>query len=173
MRRSRRGWAPTRPSTGSTSERAGVPCGRVLGLGEVFSDPQALDQEMVLSQEHPGHGIVKMLGFPIKFAEAPCSSASARPEIGADTDAVLGEFGYSAANRRVAHARNRLTRRPPEKKPAPLCGAGLSPKTRTRLQPGAIGLALAADLVGGVGRRIRIEPVPAAALPRRRSGRGY
>ena len=74
---------------------AGIPCGRVLGLAEVFSDPQVLDQEMVLSQEHPGHGTVRMLGFPIKFAEAPCSLRRPAPEVGADTEAVLQEFGYS------------------------------------------------------------------------------
>jgi crotonobetainyl-CoA:carnitine CoA-transferase CaiB-like acyl-CoA transferase len=80
-----------------TLNRAGVPCGRVLGLAEVFSDPQVLDQQMVLSQEHPGHGMVKMLGFPIKFAGAPCRLRRPAPEIGADSDTVLGEFGYSEA----------------------------------------------------------------------------
>jgi crotonobetainyl-CoA:carnitine CoA-transferase CaiB-like acyl-CoA transferase len=79
-----------------TLNAAGVPCGRVLGLGEMFSDPQVLDQKMMLSQEHPGHGTVKMLGFPIKFAEAPCLLRRPAPEVGGDTDAVLGEFGYSA-----------------------------------------------------------------------------
>jgi crotonobetainyl-CoA:carnitine CoA-transferase CaiB-like acyl-CoA transferase len=76
---------------------AGVPCGRVMGLGEVFADPQTVDQQMVLSQEHPGHGTVRMLGFPIKFREAPCALRHPAPEIGADTDAVLAELGYSAA----------------------------------------------------------------------------
>jgi crotonobetainyl-CoA:carnitine CoA-transferase CaiB-like acyl-CoA transferase len=76
---------------------AGVPAGRVMGLAEVFSDPQIIDQEMVLSQDHPAHGTVRMLGFPIKFAEAPCTLRRPTPEIGADTDAVLGELGYSAA----------------------------------------------------------------------------
>jgi CoA:oxalate CoA-transferase len=76
---------------------AGVPCGRVMGLAEVFADPQVIDQEMVLSQEHPGHGTVRMLGFPIKFAEAPCALRRPTPEVGADTDAVLHELGYSAA----------------------------------------------------------------------------
>ena len=79
-----------------TLNAAGVPCGRVLGLGEVFSDPQVLDQEMVLSREHPGHGTVKMLGFPIKFAEAPCRLRRPAPEVGADTDEILRAFGYSA-----------------------------------------------------------------------------
>jgi len=76
---------------------AGVPCGRVMGLAEVFRDPQVIDQEMVLSQEHPGHGTIRMLGFPIKFTEAPCSLRRPTPEIGADTDAVLGELDYTAA----------------------------------------------------------------------------
>jgi crotonobetainyl-CoA:carnitine CoA-transferase CaiB-like acyl-CoA transferase len=76
---------------------AGVPCGRVMGLGEVFADPQVIDQQMVLSQEHPGHGTVRMLGFPIKFSEAPCALRHPAPEVGADTNAVLAELGYSPA----------------------------------------------------------------------------
>lgn len=74
---------------------AGVPCGRVMGLAEAFADAQAVDQEMILEQEHPGHGMVRMLGFPIKFAEAPCRLRRPAPEIGGDTDAVLRELGYS------------------------------------------------------------------------------
>ncbi len=75
---------------------AGVPCGRVMGLPEVFADPQVLAQEMVLDQHHPGHGMVRMLGFPVKFAEAPCELRLPAPEIGADSDAVLTGLGYSA-----------------------------------------------------------------------------
>jgi CoA:oxalate CoA-transferase len=75
---------------------AGVPCGRVMGLGEVFADPQVIDQQMVLTQHHPGHGDVKMLGFPIKFNAAPCELRRPAPELGADTQAVLAALGYSA-----------------------------------------------------------------------------
>ncbi|HYS77216.1 MAG TPA: CoA transferase, partial [Candidatus Dormibacteraeota bacterium] len=32
----------------ATLNAAGVPCGRVMGLNEVFADPQVVDQEMVL-----------------------------------------------------------------------------------------------------------------------------
>jgi len=78
-----------------TLNAAGVPCGRVMGLPEIFADPQTQDQEMVVSQEHPGHGTVHMLGFPIKFAEAPCRLYRPAPELGADTQAVLEEIGYT------------------------------------------------------------------------------
>jgi CoA:oxalate CoA-transferase len=74
----------------------GVPCGRVMGLAAVFADPQVIDQRMVLTQVHPGHGEVKMLGFPVKFSEAPCELRRPAPELGADTDAVLAELGYGA-----------------------------------------------------------------------------
>ena len=75
---------------------AGVPCDRVMTLPEVFADPQVIDQEMVVGCEHPGHGEVRMLGFPIKFAQAPCLLRRPAPDLGADTDAVLAELGYSA-----------------------------------------------------------------------------
>jgi len=75
----------------------GVPCGPVLGLSEVFEDPQVQDQEMVITVDHPGHGDVRMLGFPIKFAEAPSSCRLPAPELGADTQSVLASVGVSAA----------------------------------------------------------------------------
>jgi crotonobetainyl-CoA:carnitine CoA-transferase CaiB-like acyl-CoA transferase len=74
---------------------AGVPCDRVKTLPEVFADPQTIEQEMVVSAEHPGHGLVRMLGFPIKFAEAPCRLYRPAPDLGADTDEVLQGLGYS------------------------------------------------------------------------------
>jgi crotonobetainyl-CoA:carnitine CoA-transferase CaiB-like acyl-CoA transferase len=73
---------------------AGVPCDRVMTLPQAVADPQTRDQEMVVAAEHPGHGKVEMLGFPIKFAEAPCRIRRPAPDLGADTDAVLCEFGY-------------------------------------------------------------------------------
>ncbi|HUA51002.1 MAG TPA: CoA transferase [Candidatus Sulfotelmatobacter sp.] len=73
--------------------RAGVPCGRVLSLPEVFADPQVRHQEMVVSVDHPGHGAVEMLGFPIKFAASPCRVRRPAPALGQHTDEVLAELG--------------------------------------------------------------------------------
>jgi crotonobetainyl-CoA:carnitine CoA-transferase CaiB-like acyl-CoA transferase len=74
---------------------AGVPCDRVMSLAEVFADPQTIDQQMVLDVDHPGRGTVRMLGFPLKFAEMPCRLRLPAPELGADTEAVLRELGYA------------------------------------------------------------------------------
>ena len=73
---------------------AGVPCGRVQTLGEVFDDPQVKQQEMVLDVEHPGHGTVRMTGFPMKFSKTPSTVRRPAPDLGADTAAVLAEAGY-------------------------------------------------------------------------------
>ncbi|MCC6469504.1 MAG: CoA transferase [Alphaproteobacteria bacterium] len=73
---------------------AGVPCGPVLDLAQVFRDPQVMHQEMVIDVPHPGRGTVRMHGFPLKFSGTPCRMRRPAPELGADTRAVLVELGY-------------------------------------------------------------------------------
>ena len=75
---------------------AGVPCGRVQSLAEVMEDPQVAAQEMVLDVEHPGHGRVRMTGFPVKFSQTPCRVRHPAADLGADTEAVLAELGLTA-----------------------------------------------------------------------------
>ncbi|MDG1888084.1 MAG: CoA transferase [Alphaproteobacteria bacterium] len=69
---------------------AGCPCGRTMDLAEVFSDPQVLSQEMLLEVDHPGRGIVKMTGFPVKLSKTPAKIHRPTPELGAHTDEILG-----------------------------------------------------------------------------------
>ncbi|MGE4242104.1 CaiB/BaiF CoA transferase family protein [Ramlibacter sp.] len=76
---------------------AGVPTGIVQDLAGAYADPQVLSQDMLLEVEHPGHGKVKMTGFPLKFTEAPCQVRLPAPDLGADNTSVLCELGYAQA----------------------------------------------------------------------------
>lgn len=72
---------------------AGVPCGLVQNVGQALSDPQAQAQEMVIDVPHPGHGVVKMLGFPVKLSGTPCAVRRPAPRHGEHTREILAEIG--------------------------------------------------------------------------------
>jgi CoA:oxalate CoA-transferase len=54
----------------------------------------------VLEVEQPGHGLVRMLGFPMKFTSTPCTVRRPAPALGEHSDEVLAELGFSEEQRR-------------------------------------------------------------------------
>jgi crotonobetainyl-CoA:carnitine CoA-transferase CaiB-like acyl-CoA transferase len=77
-------------------ERAGVPCGPINDMAEVFADPQVTARDMVVELEHPLAGTTRNIGVPIKLSETPGSVRTAAPTLGQHTDAVLAEYDYAA-----------------------------------------------------------------------------
>jgi len=78
-------------------EAAKVPCGPINDLAEVFADPHVRERAMTVEMPHPLAGSVRMVASPIKLAATPVTYRRAPPLLGADTDAVLAEFGFDAA----------------------------------------------------------------------------
>jgi crotonobetainyl-CoA:carnitine CoA-transferase CaiB-like acyl-CoA transferase len=68
---------------------AGVPCGSVRDLHEVFTDPQLAARQMVATLTHPAIGPLRLLGAPVKLSDTPASIRTAPPTLGQHTDAVL------------------------------------------------------------------------------------
>jgi formyl-CoA transferase/CoA:oxalate CoA-transferase len=76
---------------------AGVPAGPVLGLADVFADPQVLAREMLVRLPHPERETFLTTGLPVKLSETPGAIRRAPPLHGEHTGAVLREAGYGDA----------------------------------------------------------------------------
>ena len=70
-------------------EAAGVPCGPINRLDEVFADPQVGHRRLRLELPHPLAGSVPQVAGPIRFSAAPSTAATAPPLLGQHTDEVL------------------------------------------------------------------------------------
>ena len=79
----------------SLLEAAGIPCGPVNDLADVFADPQVRARGMVVEVPHPHAGTLPLVGSPITLSATPVESPRAPPLLGQHTDNVLREVGYS------------------------------------------------------------------------------
>ena len=75
--------------------RAGVPCGPVMDLAQVFADPQVLAREMLVELPHPELGTFRTTGLPVKLSAQPGRIARRPPLHGEHTREVLSECGFS------------------------------------------------------------------------------
>ena len=73
-----------------------MPAGRVYTAKDIVEDPHFQAREMILKQQTRDGYTVDVPGVVPKLLGTPGSVRSSAPGLGDDTDAVLGEIGFSA-----------------------------------------------------------------------------
>jgi len=77
-------------------DAAGVPCGPINSVADVFEEPQVKARGMLRQVPHPSGTDVPLVTSPMRFTDAPLSVREAPPLLGQHTADILVELGYSA-----------------------------------------------------------------------------
>jgi crotonobetainyl-CoA:carnitine CoA-transferase CaiB-like acyl-CoA transferase len=77
--------------------KAGVPCGPIYKMDEVFADEQVTHLKMAVPVHHPQLGDIEVVNQAVELSRTPSGVRYPTPEKGEHTDEVLGELGYNAA----------------------------------------------------------------------------
>jgi crotonobetainyl-CoA:carnitine CoA-transferase CaiB-like acyl-CoA transferase len=74
-------------------EPAGVPCGPINTLDQVFDEPQAKHRGLEIEQSRADlSALVRTVASPIRMSGTPARYDTAPPALGQDTDAVLSSL---------------------------------------------------------------------------------
>jgi formyl-CoA transferase len=84
---------------------AGIPCGPIYSIDQVFNDPQVKHLGIAQSVKHPKLGTITLVGQPYTLSRTNASIRTAPPERGEHTDEILTELGIDAE--RIADYRRR------------------------------------------------------------------
>jgi crotonobetainyl-CoA:carnitine CoA-transferase CaiB-like acyl-CoA transferase len=76
----------------SALEKAGVPCGPINDLQQMFADPQVLARGLRIDLPHPLAGSVPQVASPIRLSETPVQYRNAPPLLGEHTEQVLQQW---------------------------------------------------------------------------------
>jgi CoA:oxalate CoA-transferase len=76
-------------------ESADMICAPVATYADVVSDPQVLENDYILTVDHPNWGPMQVVGSPLRFSETQVEVQAAAPEMGQHTEETLLELGYT------------------------------------------------------------------------------
>ena len=75
---------------------AGIPCGPIYTIDQMFADPQVKHLGIAQTVQSPALGEISLVGQPFTMSRTPSSLATSAPEHGEHTDEILGELGFEA-----------------------------------------------------------------------------
>jgi formyl-CoA transferase len=78
-------------------EEAGVPCGPIYSIDQMFADPQVKHLGMATPVKSARHGELNVVANPINMEGLPRKVYNAVADAGQHTDEVLGSVGYTKA----------------------------------------------------------------------------
>ena len=93
-----RAWTMARPSVRAcldALESAGVPCAKVQRIDEVLDDPQIRARGMLIEQDHPALGRIRMPNLPFRFSGYEPPIPDVAPSIGQHNRDIAASLGYT------------------------------------------------------------------------------
>jgi crotonobetainyl-CoA:carnitine CoA-transferase CaiB-like acyl-CoA transferase len=84
---------------------AGIPCGPVYKMDQMFADPHIRQLDMVKSVESKKRGKLNLLAQPFTYSDGQMEMRMAAPEKGEHTETVLARLGYDDAGIAALRAR--------------------------------------------------------------------
>jgi crotonobetainyl-CoA:carnitine CoA-transferase CaiB-like acyl-CoA transferase len=76
-------------------DAAGVPAAPVQTIDKVMTDPQTLARGMVVTQDHPLLGKIKLPNLPFHFSECDTTPSGPAPLLGQHNREIAASVGYS------------------------------------------------------------------------------
>jgi crotonobetainyl-CoA:carnitine CoA-transferase CaiB-like acyl-CoA transferase len=73
-----------------------VPCAKVQNIDEVLADPQIIARGMVLEQDHPVLGKIRLPNLPFRFSGCDTSPTCVAPDIGQHNREIATSLGFAA-----------------------------------------------------------------------------
>jgi formyl-CoA transferase len=75
---------------------AGVPCGPIYSIDQMFADAQVEHLKIAQGVPNPEGRHIRLVGQPMTLSRTPSRMVARPPEFGEQTEEVLAEFGFTA-----------------------------------------------------------------------------